>query len=409
MKLDELSVRDQKIDELSVGGVARGVGKAVGGVAKGVGALAGGVVGIGSALKKGYQAGKKTVGGDDAPAAQGGTAQPAQQGATAQGGTAQPAQQGAVGGSNRQPAAQGSSAQSAQQGAAGGQTSTQPAQQGAARGSADQSAASSLGGQETQQDVDMVTSLQNRIIKLDTAGQREVFKVLQAQAKKAPEGNQEQPPAADAASTAGQEQPAADQTQAASETPPEGATNQPKPDAATQAKIDAAPQGYDTETGKPNAPQDQKPTANFGQGGYGATTTNAPAGLTPQQPDPTKQPAKPTANFGQGGYGATTTNAPTGMTPPQPAPQTAQSAQAQTAEPAPQAAQQTAEPAAGGEGGQQAKKVDPKLRDKKTGRYTKDHTADDGWDRNVSQFGDSKINSKKSITESKKSFSLFRK
>jgi hypothetical protein len=101
------------------------------------------------------------------------------------------------------------------------------------------------------------------------------------------------------------------------------------------------------------------------------------------------------------------------MTPPQPAPQTAQPAAQQTAEPAPQtaqpAAQQTAQPAAGGEGEQQAKPVDPKLRDKKTGRYTKDHTADAGWEKNVSQFGDSKLNSKKSITESKKPFSLFRK
>jgi hypothetical protein len=46
---------------------------------------------------------------------------------------------------------------------------------------------------------------------------------------------------------------------------------------------------------KQNTQQDQKPAANFGQGGYGQTTTNAPAGLTPQQPDPTKQPAADTA------------------------------------------------------------------------------------------------------------------
>jgi hypothetical protein len=77
------------------------------------------------------------------------------------------------------------------------------------------------------------------------------------------------------------------------------------------------------------------PAPNFRQGNYGQTTVNAPTGLTPQQPDPTQQPAQPTANFGQGGYGQTTVNAPTGLTPQQNLP-TAQPAQ----QPAP-AAQET--------------------------------------------------------------------
>lgn len=43
--------------------IGRGIGKTVGTVAKGVGAVAGGVMGLGRAIKKGYQAGKSTVGG----------------------------------------------------------------------------------------------------------------------------------------------------------------------------------------------------------------------------------------------------------------------------------------------------------------------------------------------------------
>jgi hypothetical protein len=55
--------------------VGAGIGKAAGSVAKGVGAVAGGVAGLGSALKKGFQAGKQTVAGaGDATADPAGTA-----------------------------------------------------------------------------------------------------------------------------------------------------------------------------------------------------------------------------------------------------------------------------------------------------------------------------------------------
>jgi hypothetical protein len=54
------------------------VGKGIGTAAKAVGAVAGGIAGIGQAVKKGYQAGKKTVGGGgdqtSSPAATGGAA-----------------------------------------------------------------------------------------------------------------------------------------------------------------------------------------------------------------------------------------------------------------------------------------------------------------------------------------------
>ena len=51
--------------------IGAGIGKVAGTVAKGVGAVAGGVAGLGSAVKKGFQAGKAVVGGagDDVPGA----------------------------------------------------------------------------------------------------------------------------------------------------------------------------------------------------------------------------------------------------------------------------------------------------------------------------------------------------
>ncbi len=64
MKINELLVESQQLDE---GPFGQAVGKAVGGLAKGVGAVAGGVVGMGRALKKGYQSGKATVAGDPDP------------------------------------------------------------------------------------------------------------------------------------------------------------------------------------------------------------------------------------------------------------------------------------------------------------------------------------------------------
>jgi hypothetical protein len=71
MRITELLTESQ-LQQLEEGpkldAFGRGVGKVVGGVAKGVGAVAGGIAGIGSAVKKGFQAGKSTVAGaKDAP------------------------------------------------------------------------------------------------------------------------------------------------------------------------------------------------------------------------------------------------------------------------------------------------------------------------------------------------------
>ena len=69
MRINELLVEEQ-VDEISLAGIGRGIGKAVGGVAKGVGAVAGGIAGIPGAVKKGFQAGKAVVSGDDEADAQ---------------------------------------------------------------------------------------------------------------------------------------------------------------------------------------------------------------------------------------------------------------------------------------------------------------------------------------------------
>ncbi len=69
MKINEILVESQQLDEGPLlNKIGSGIGKVAGGVGKAVGAVAGGIAGLGSAIKKGYQAGKSTVatGGDDA-------------------------------------------------------------------------------------------------------------------------------------------------------------------------------------------------------------------------------------------------------------------------------------------------------------------------------------------------------
>ena len=76
MKITEILVENQQVDEGPLlNKIGAGIGKVAGTVAKGVGAVAGGVAGLGSAVKKGFQAGKQTVAGaGDEPAANAGAA-----------------------------------------------------------------------------------------------------------------------------------------------------------------------------------------------------------------------------------------------------------------------------------------------------------------------------------------------
>ena len=68
MKIADI-LEHQNIQEGPLDTIGTAVGKTAGGVAKAAGAVAGGVAGIGTAVKKGYQAGKATVGGTSAPQA----------------------------------------------------------------------------------------------------------------------------------------------------------------------------------------------------------------------------------------------------------------------------------------------------------------------------------------------------
>lgn len=63
MKINEILVEHQQLDEGPLGSLARGAGKVIGGVAKGVGALAGIPGGIKKAFQKGKQASTDVIGG----------------------------------------------------------------------------------------------------------------------------------------------------------------------------------------------------------------------------------------------------------------------------------------------------------------------------------------------------------
>ena len=69
MKINDVIVENEQLDELTAGQVGTAVGKGVGAVAKGAGAVVGGIAGAGKAFMKGFRGGKATVAGDNAPAA----------------------------------------------------------------------------------------------------------------------------------------------------------------------------------------------------------------------------------------------------------------------------------------------------------------------------------------------------
>lgn len=65
MKINEILVESQQLNEGPLDAIGRGVGKLAGGTAKAIGSVAGGVAGLGSAFMKGYRGGKATVSGDE--------------------------------------------------------------------------------------------------------------------------------------------------------------------------------------------------------------------------------------------------------------------------------------------------------------------------------------------------------
>jgi hypothetical protein len=166
MKITEILVESQHLEEGPLlNKIGSAVGKAAGTVAKGVGAVAGGIAGVGSAIKKGWNAGKSTVAGagDDvetdpnAPAATGKT--PA---ATAPGG-----------GAGAQPSATNINA--------AGPKGTAPAQnlKGAAKVAADKTAAVTQDQNATQAGQTVYAQVKANIDKLDKKGKQRILQLLQ--------------------------------------------------------------------------------------------------------------------------------------------------------------------------------------------------------------------------------------
>jgi hypothetical protein len=168
MKITEILVESQQLDEGPLlNKIGSAIGKGAGALAKGVGAVAGGVAGAGTAIKKGFQAGKDTVAqaGDDAPAAA--TAKPAA-GAPATAQSAAP-----VGGATAQPTAGDVNK--------AGPAGTAPAKplQGQAKVAADKTAAATAGQNQAAAGQTMYSQVKANIDKLDKKGKQRILQLLQ--------------------------------------------------------------------------------------------------------------------------------------------------------------------------------------------------------------------------------------
>ena len=184
MKIHEILVESQQLDEGPLlNKIGSAIGKGVGTLAKGVGAVAGGVAGAGTAMKKGWDAGKAAVGraGDDEPE----TAAPAPAaGAAAPAGAAQPALTGGptagaapaaepVGGPTAQPTAGDVNK--------AGPKGTAPAKplQGQAKVAADKTAAATAGQDPSAAGQTMYAQVKANIDKLDKKGKQRILQLLQ--------------------------------------------------------------------------------------------------------------------------------------------------------------------------------------------------------------------------------------
>ena len=183
MKIHEILVESQQLDEgPMLNKIGSAIGKGVGTLAKGVGAVAGGVVGAGTAMKKGWQAGKAAVAraGDDEPET---TAQVAPAGATTAG-AAEPALTGGptaglppaaepVGGPTAQPTAGDVNK--------AGPKGTAPAKplQGQAKVAADKTAAATAGQDPSAAGQTMYAQVKANIDKLDKKGKQRILQLLQ--------------------------------------------------------------------------------------------------------------------------------------------------------------------------------------------------------------------------------------
>jgi hypothetical protein len=217
MKITEILVESQQLDEGPLlNKIGSAIGKGAGALAKGVGAVAGGVAGAGTALKKGWDAGKAAVAraGDDEPE----TAPPAA--------GAAPAATAPAGGPTAQPAA----------GAVdkAGPAGTAPAKplQGQAKVAADKTAAATAGQDPSAAGQTMYAQVKANIDKLDKKGKQRILQLLQ-KSMAAPAAAPAPAPAPTAAA------PAAEPTAPAAE--PTAAAPTAAPTAAPAAEPTAAP------------------------------------------------------------------------------------------------------------------------------------------------------------------------
>lgn len=259
MKINEILVESQQINEgplgSAAGAVARGAGKVIGGVAKGVGALAGIPGGIKKAFQKGKQASTDFIGGDkkaaDAdsgeapaqatPAAQQSqpAAQPAAQGGG--GGFVQGFKQGMGMGGGQAPAATTTSQVNKQ-----GPSGTAPAQvSGAAQQQALAKTAQAAGGDPAKAAQTLYATVKAQVNQLDKKGKQRILQLLQKSLQQTPAAQPAQAaPAAQPAQAAPAQQPAAAPAPAAAGEQPAAAAGKKKPApkkkvAPSQAEIDA--------------------------------------------------------------------------------------------------------------------------------------------------------------------------
>jgi 2-oxoglutarate dehydrogenase E2 component (dihydrolipoamide succinyltransferase) len=244
MKIHEILVESQQLDEGPLlNKIGSAIGKGVGTLAKGVGAVAGGVAGDGTAIKKGWDAGKAAVAraGDDEPE----TAAPA---AAAPAATAQaaPAAAGApaaapVGGPTAQPAA----------GAVNkaGPAGTAPAKplQGQAKVAADKTAAATAGQDQSAAGQTMYAQVKANIDKLDKKGKQRILQLLQK--------SMAAPAAKPAAGSAPAAAPAAEPTATPAPAAPAAAAPEAPAAEPTAAAPTAAPAAEPTAAPAPVAPK----------------------------------------------------------------------------------------------------------------------------------------------------------
>ena len=231
MRIQEILIESHQLDEGPLlNKIGSAVGKGVGTLAKGVGAVAGGIAGLGAAAKKGFQAGKTTVGGagDADPAAAAGGAAPAgKPGAAAGGGTStQPKGfiAGVKAGQNQglsalndpnvvgstasaddeDPAAGGATPPSATDINKAGPKGTAAAKplQGASKVAAAKTGAALAGQDQAQAGQTMYTQVKANIDKLDKKGKQRILQLLQ-KSMAAPAAEPAAPAAGGAAPAAG--------------------------------------------------------------------------------------------------------------------------------------------------------------------------------------------------------------